>query len=130
MACAMRVQPFFAEIGGFPASKAETSGKDVANTESGQRLTAMIQKNPSFRSQVQIPFFAESSQDRRGLRPQRAVAFFPTLAKHRAILVHPAGRPTGHQNRQGLGELPIKPATQTTAIEQPSHEITGFQPPN
>jgi hypothetical protein len=66
---------------GFPASKAETSGKDVANTESGQRLTAMIQKNPSFRSQVQIPFFAESSQDRRGLRPQRTVAFFPTLAK-------------------------------------------------
>jgi hypothetical protein len=32
----------------------------------------------------------------------------------------PGGRPTGHQNRWGVGELPIKPATQTTAIDQPS----------
>ena len=32
----------------------------------------------------------------------------------------PGAGPTGHQNRWGVGELPIKPATQTTAIDQPS----------
>jgi hypothetical protein len=42
----------------------------------------------------------------------------------------PGGKTHGPQNLQGVRELPIKPATQTTAIEQPSHEITGFQPPN
>src|SRR6266849_5352523 len=39
------------------------------------------------------------------------------------ILVHPARRPTGLRNRWALGELPVKPATQTNAIEQPSPQI-------
>jgi hypothetical protein len=39
----------------------------------------------------------------------------------------PSGKTTGHQNRWGVGELPIKPATQTTAIEQPfSTKLLAF----
>ena len=36
----------------------------------------------------------------------------------------------GQRNRSDLGELPLKPATQTNPIAQPLHEITGFYPPN
>jgi hypothetical protein len=35
------------------------------------------------------------------------------------ISVHPATKPTGHGMRPGLGELLVKPAAQTNAIEQP-----------
>jgi|SRR5450631_567262 hypothetical protein len=42
--------------------------------------------------------------------PARVGSLVPDRALSAAILVHPAGRPTGHQNRWGLRELPIKPA--------------------
>ena len=42
----------------------------------------------------------------------------------------PPGQPPGQRNRWALSELPVRSATQTNPIEQPCHEITGFQPPN
>ena len=81
VAHAVWMEPLVAEIGDFPASTVYTLSEDVADTEPSQGLATVIQKSASFRSYVQIPFLAESSQDRGGLRPQRTVALFPPLAK-------------------------------------------------
>lgn len=75
------MEPLLAEIRDFPASMAKTLSEDVANPEASQGIATVIQKNTSFRSQIEILFLAESSQDRGGLRPQRTIALFPTLAK-------------------------------------------------
>jgi len=44
----MRVKPLLAEIGNIPGSTGKTPGKDVADTEPGQGLVMVIQKDAHF----------------------------------------------------------------------------------
>jgi len=57
--------------------------------------------------------------------PARA-ASLESLVLDRALTASntdPPGQETHGRNRWALGELPVKPATQTNAIEQPSPQI-------
>jgi len=78
---AVGVQPFLAEIWNIGASQAETLGENVADSEAGERLAAVIQKHPRFRPQIQGALITERSQHRGCLRPQRAVALLSPFAK-------------------------------------------------
>jgi hypothetical protein len=44
------VQSFLAEIRNIGASQAETLGEDVADSETGERSAAVVQKHRGFRS--------------------------------------------------------------------------------
>ena len=75
------MQSLLFEIRRLAPGQAKTSGKDMADSEPGQRLTAMVQKDVRLRAQIQISLLTERSQHHGRLRPQRAVALLSPFAK-------------------------------------------------
>jgi len=51
------------------AGQTETSGEDMTDSETRQRLAAVVQKHARFRPKIRIPLMAERSQYHGGLRP-------------------------------------------------------------
>ena len=69
VANAVRVQPFLSEIWNILVSILNALGEDVPDTEAGQRIIPMIQKDLGSRLQVQTSLPAEAAQDCGCLRP-------------------------------------------------------------
>src|SRR5437879_8228308 len=78
---AVRMKPLLAELESVLGSTITAPAENVADPEPRQGFVAVIQKQVNLRRSSDIAFFAESSQDRGSLRPQRAVTFLPAFAK-------------------------------------------------
>jgi hypothetical protein len=75
------MQSLLFEIRRLVPGHAKTSGKYMANSKPGQRMTAMVQKDVRLRVQIQISLLTERSQHCGRLRPERTVALLSSLTK-------------------------------------------------